>query len=187
MHALTTENEALAREVVGLALARRREIPPPSAPPPAETLGPPLRAAITAVGLGGRAALDAFATWVAPASLPVDHPDFLAFIPQAPSEAAIYADWLVSATPTFAGAWHDGTGFIAAENAVLDWLASCAGLPAGAGGCFVPGATLARSRRSTPRATSRRPTPRRRDGRGRDAGRSSRRRRRTRRSAWPPG
>ena len=142
MHTLTADNEALARAVVERALARRRDIPSPATPPGADVLNPRLRAAITAGGIGGEAALDLFATVVTPASLPIDHPDFLAFIPQAPSEAAIYADWLVSATPTFAGAWHDGTGFVAAENAALAWLAGCAGLPAGAGGCFVPGATI---------------------------------------------
>jgi glutamate/tyrosine decarboxylase-like PLP-dependent enzyme len=71
-----------------------------------------------------------------------DHAGFLAFIPNAPTEASIYADWLLSAFPTFAGVWQDGAGVIAAENAALRWLTGLLGWPAQSGGCFMPGATL---------------------------------------------
>lgn len=142
LHGLTPQNEALARQVFELALARRRDTPPLNAPRPAAQLLPALIDAITPRGVGGPAALQLFAERIAPASISADHPGALAFIPHAPSEAAIYADWLLSAFPTFAGAWHQGAGVIAAENAALAWLAGLAGLPQGAGGSFVPGATL---------------------------------------------
>lgn len=143
LHGLTPQNEALARQVFELALARRRAAPPPlHAPQPAAQLLPALAAAITPGGVGGPEALRLFAERIVPASISADHPGALAFIPHAPSEAAIYADWLLSAFPTFAGAWHQGAGIIAAENAVLAWLAGLAGLPQGAGGSFVPGATM---------------------------------------------
>ena len=133
-----------------LALARRRATPPPlHAPQPAAQLLPALAAAITPGGVGGAEALRLFAQRIVPASISADRPGALAFIPQAPSEApseaAIYADGLLSAFPTFAGALHQGAGVIAAENTVLAWLAWLAGLarlPQGAGGSFVPGATL---------------------------------------------
>lgn len=142
LHGLTPENEALARQVFELALARRRITPPLNAPQPAAQLLPALAEAITPQGVGGAAALGLFAERIAPASISADHPGALAFIPHAPSEAAIYADWLLSAFPAFAGAWHEGAGLIAAENAALAWLAGLAGLPQGAGGSFMPGATL---------------------------------------------
>lgn len=141
-HHLTPDNEALARQVFELALQRRRDPPPLNAPQPAHELQPALAAAICAQGVGGRAALQLFTDRIVPASISADHPGFLAFIPHAPTEAAIYADWLLSAFPSFTGAWHDGAGIIAAENAALAWLAGLAGLPATAGGSFVPGATL---------------------------------------------
>lgn len=103
---------------------------------------PALTAAITAEGLGGDAALALFAQHIAPASISNDHPGFLAFIPNAPTEASIAADALLGAFPSFTGAWNDGAGLIASENAVLRWLADLAGLPVSAGGCFVPGATV---------------------------------------------
>ena len=142
LHGLTAQNEALARQVFELALARRRGTPPLNAPQPAALLLPVLAEAITPRGVGGAAALQLFAERIVPASISADHPGALAFIPHAPSEAAIYADWLLSAFPAFAGAWHQGAGVIAAENAALAWLAGLAGLPQGAGGSFVPGATL---------------------------------------------
>jgi L-2,4-diaminobutyrate decarboxylase len=142
LHHLTPDNEALARQVFDLALQRRRDPPPLNAPQPAHELQPALAAALCAQGVGGSAALQLFTERIVPASISADHPGFLAFIPHAPTEAAIYADWLLSAFPSFTGAWHDGAGIIAAENAVLAWLAGLAGLPAAAGGSFVPGATL---------------------------------------------
>jgi L-2,4-diaminobutyrate decarboxylase len=142
MHRLTPDNERLARQVFELALQRRREPPPLNAPRPAHELQPALAAAITPQGVGGDAALQLFRERIVPASISADHPGFLGFIPHAPTEAAIYADWLLSAFPSFTGAWNDGAGVIAAENAALAWLAQQAGLPAGAGGSFVPGATL---------------------------------------------
>jgi len=142
MHAPTAENERLARDAAALALQRRRDTPPLNGPMPLDALLPALSEAITPRGLGGEAALALFKELIAPASISNDHPGFLAFIPHAPTEAAIAADGLLSAFPTFTGAWNDGAGLIAAENAALRWLADIAGLPASAGGCFVPGATV---------------------------------------------
>jgi glutamate/tyrosine decarboxylase-like PLP-dependent enzyme len=41
----------------------------------------------------------------------------------------------------YAGSWLEGAGAVHAENEALRWLADLAGLPAGAGGCFVQGGT----------------------------------------------
>ncbi len=142
MHGLTPDNERLLHTIAELALDRRRRTPPLNAPRPAAELLPPLAAAICPDGLGGDAALALFRERIVPTAISNDHPDFLAFVPHAPTEAAIGADWLLGAFPSFTGAWNDGAGLIAAENAVLQWLAGLAGLPPGAGGCFVPGATL---------------------------------------------
>jgi glutamate/tyrosine decarboxylase-like PLP-dependent enzyme len=52
-------------------------------------------------------------------------------------------DLVVSASSIFGGLWEGGAGAIAAENQTLAWLASLAGFPAGAGGCFVTGGSAA--------------------------------------------
>jgi glutamate/tyrosine decarboxylase-like PLP-dependent enzyme len=141
MHSLTEANEQLARDVFALALERRRNAPPLNEARSADELLA-LQVAITEHGIGGAQALALFNQHVAPASVSNDHPGFLAYIPNAPTEASIYADWLLSAFPTFAGAWQDGAGVIAAENAALHWLSGLLGWPEHAGGCFMPGATL---------------------------------------------
>jgi glutamate/tyrosine decarboxylase-like PLP-dependent enzyme len=48
-------------------------------------------------------------------------------------------DLVVSSASIFGGNWEAGAGAIAAENQVLRWLAALAGLPATAGGVFLPG------------------------------------------------
>jgi aromatic-L-amino-acid decarboxylase len=47
----------------------------------------------------------------------------------------------VSAAALVPEAWIEAAGAIAAENEALRWLADLAGLPPGAGGCFVSGGT----------------------------------------------
>ncbi|MEC8998891.1 MAG: pyridoxal-dependent decarboxylase, partial [Actinomycetota bacterium] len=66
----------------------------------------------------------------------------LAYVPAAPTEAALAFDLAVSAANIFSGTWEAGAGAIAAENQALSWLASLAGWPETAGGCFVSGATV---------------------------------------------
>lgn len=96
---------------------------------------------ITAGGVGPVEALRLFTEVLEPACLSIDHPGFLSFVPQAPTEVAILADLAVSATSVYAGSWLEGGGVVHAENQVLAWLADLAGFPSTAGGCFVQGGT----------------------------------------------
>ena len=50
---------------------------------------------------------------------------------------------VVSCSSLQATSWLEAAGAVAAENQALRFLADLAGLPAGAGGCFVGGGTLA--------------------------------------------
>ena len=70
-----------------------------------------------------------------------DHPAQVAFIPNAPTEASILFDLIVSASSIFGGSWLDGAGAVYAENEVLAFLAREAGMPETAGGVFVQGGT----------------------------------------------
>ena len=72
----------------------------------------------------------------------VDHPGYLAFIPHAPTEAAVFFDMLVSGLAIYSGSWLEASGATYAENQALRWLADLAGYPAEAGGTFVQGGTL---------------------------------------------
>jgi len=97
---------------------------------------------ITESGLGGTRALAIFEENLAPATISTDHPNFLSFIPAAPTEAASLFDLVVSASSIYGGSWTEGAGAVFAENQVLEFLAKEAGLPDGAGGVFVQGGTL---------------------------------------------
>jgi L-2,4-diaminobutyrate decarboxylase len=97
---------------------------------------------VTENGLGGLETLSLFEQVLAPATISTDHPGYLSFIPCAPTEAAKLFDLIVSASAIYGGSWMEGAGAVYAENQVLEWLASEAGLPQGAGGVFVQGGTL---------------------------------------------
>jgi len=97
---------------------------------------------ITESGLGGTRALAIFEETLAPATISTDHPNFLSFIPAAPTEASSLFDLVVSASSIYGGSWTEGAGAVFAENQVLEFLAKEAGLPDGAGGVFVQGGTL---------------------------------------------
>ena len=51
-------------------------------------------------------------------------------------------DLVVGASSIYGGSWLEGAGAVYAENQALRWIADLAGLPAGAGGVFVPGGTI---------------------------------------------
>ncbi|MCK9922258.1 pyridoxal-dependent decarboxylase [Frankia sp. AgPm24] len=97
---------------------------------------------ITPGGLGGRRALELFDEVLARACISADHPRNLAFIPAAPTRSSVMFDLLVGASSIYGGSWMEGAGAVHAENEALRWLADLAGLPAAAGGVFVPGGTV---------------------------------------------
>src|SRR5215212_1106320 len=143
MHGLTNDIELLARQVLELVLARQRQDPwllggTATTEELAERVGP----TITRAGLGGSGALRKWVEELAPATIAADHPRYLAFIPHAPTEVAVLFDLLVGASGIYAGSWLEAAGAVYAENEALRWLVDLAGLPAEAGGTFVPGGTL---------------------------------------------
>ena len=104
MHGLTKETEQLARQVLELVLARQRQDPWPlggvaTAAELAQRVGP----TITPAGLGEPAALHRWVEELGPATVAADHPRYLAFIPHAPTEAAVLFDLLVGASGIYAG------------------------------------------------------------------------------------
>ncbi|MEI6404486.1 MAG: aminotransferase class I/II-fold pyridoxal phosphate-dependent enzyme [Actinomycetes bacterium] len=72
-----------------------------------------------------------------------DSPRFLAFIPAAPTKAALLFDMVVSCASLQAISWLEAAGAVAAENQVLRWMSDLAGLPESAGGTFVSGGSAA--------------------------------------------
>ena len=101
-----------------------------------------LEGIITPLGTDPAAVLELFTEVLAPRVISGDSERFLAFIPAAPTKASLLFDMIVSASALHAASWLESAGAVAAENQVLELLASLAGLPSGAGGCFVSGGSL---------------------------------------------
>lgn len=97
---------------------------------------------ITAKGLGAAEAIRIYTDILNPATRSADDPMALAFIPGAPTRAAVAFDTAVSAANVFGGMWEMGAGAIFAENQVLDWIKSLLGWPDTAAGTFVSGGTM---------------------------------------------
>ncbi len=89
------------------------------------------------------AVFDAYASKVAPNAVAIDHPQFFAFIPSAPSFIGMLADALVAGTNVFAGTWLESSGPSQVEILVIDWFKQMLGLPADAAGLLVSGGSVA--------------------------------------------
>ena len=129
MHRYSDETEQLANDIMRVALDRLRMEPRWTGRRhrnrwPGERVD-----TITAAGLGGDAALRLWTDVLAPATMSVDHPRYLAFIPGAPTEASTLFDLLVAASSLYGGTWLEGSGAVYAENQALRWVADLAGLP----------------------------------------------------------
>ena len=143
MHRISAETLALRQAVLEYSIARMDYDPVPlDRPGSLEKLKELTGQTLTDAGIGGQQALALFRDILAPSTVSADHPNFLSFIPAAPTEAASLFDLVVSASSIYGGSWKEGAGAIFAENQVLEFLARECGLPDGAGGVFVQGGTL---------------------------------------------
>ena len=143
MHELGETSPKLREEVFEYARTRLEYNPPPlDGPQSPEFLLAAAGKTITEQGIGGSKALSVFADVLAPATISTDHPNYLSFIPSAPTEASKLFDLIVSASAIYGGSWMEGAGAVHAENEVLSWLASEVGFGSQAGGVFVQGGTL---------------------------------------------
>lgn len=98
---------------------------------------------ITPEGIGGENAFQLFRDVLVKATVPIDHPRHLAFVPAAPTRAAIMFDLVTSASSIHGAYWMEGAGGIFCENQAMKWLVSLTKLPKGAFGVFTSGGTAA--------------------------------------------
>ena len=98
---------------------------------------------ITKEGIGGEYAFDLWKKHLAKANVPVDHPRNLAFVPAAPTRAAVMFDLVTSVSSIHGAFWMEGAGGIFCENEAMKWIVSLTGLPKGAFGVFTSGGTAA--------------------------------------------
>jgi aromatic-L-amino-acid/L-tryptophan decarboxylase len=145
MHSVDPTTEQMIRSVLAYAENRLRLSPVPldkGSRDPAE-LDFALRGLIGEDGHDPDQVLGVYTSMLAPAVISADSPRFLGFIPAAPTKASLLFDMLVSCASIQGISWLEAAGAIHAENQVLRLIADRAGLPAGAGGCFVSGGSAA--------------------------------------------
>lgn len=95
---------------------------------------------ITEDGFGPKKALEIYDI-LNNATRSADDPMNFAYIPCAPTKAAVSFDEVVSAANVFGGVWECGAGAIYAENQVIDWIKKNLNWPDEAIGTFVSGGT----------------------------------------------
>ncbi|WP_029038606.1 pyridoxal phosphate-dependent decarboxylase family protein [Salinimicrobium xinjiangense] len=98
---------------------------------------------VTPKGIGGEVAFKMFRDILVKATVPIDHPRHLAFVPAAPTRASIMFDLVTSASSIHGAYWMEGAGGIFCENQAMKWLVSLTGLPKDAFGVFTSGGTAA--------------------------------------------
>lgn len=137
------ESDAIGR---AMEWARQRVVrpsDPKTTARPSHELAAAVGDVITPAGIGAEAAMRLFAEVLEPATRAQDDPMNLAYIPAAPTGAAVAFDTVVSSANIFGGLWESGAGAIFAENQVLDWLAGLLGWdPSRSAGAFVSGGTI---------------------------------------------
>ncbi len=92
MHEYDEVTKALAAAIVAHALTRIGNDRPPVLPASPVELGRRASRTITAGGLGGEEALRIWAEILAPSTLSMDHPAFLALVPGVPTKASVLFD-----------------------------------------------------------------------------------------------
>ncbi|HEY2556537.1 MAG TPA: aspartate aminotransferase family protein, partial [Diaminobutyricibacter sp.] len=116
MHEVSTETESLVDLVLDYSRRRILSSDTPLDQPRAEyELRRLAGNTIVEGGIGARRALELFENVLAPACITTDHPQYLSFIPTAPTKAATAFDLVVSASAVYGGSWLEGSGAVFAE------------------------------------------------------------------------
>jgi len=141
MHSVDPTTESMIRSVLAYAENRLRLDPVPldrGSRDPAE-LEAAVKGLLSPEPHNPDQVLGVYTSVIAPAVISADSPRFLGFIPAAPTKASLLFDMLISCASIQGISWLEAAGAIHAENQVLRLIADRAGLPEGAGGCFVSG------------------------------------------------
>lgn len=144
MHELDIDLVEMTMDIMKYAIGRiSKSLPEMGYPRSEEDLEKLIGETVTEDGIGGEVALEIFKEKMLPATVPVDNPRHLAFVPAAPTRAATLFDLITSASSIHGAYWMTGAGGIHAENQAMKWLVKLTGLPEPAFGVFTSGGTAA--------------------------------------------
>jgi len=144
MHNVDIDLVEMSLDVIKFAIGRISDNDPQLGfPKKAEELKALVGETITPTGIGGEKAFELFRDVLVKASVSIDHPRHLAFVPASPTRAAVMFDLVTSAASVHGAFWLEGAGLIFAEMQAMEWLVSLTGMPKGAFGVFTSGGTEA--------------------------------------------
>ena len=144
MHTIDMDLVEMTLDVMKYTIDRISNVTPElGAPKKEEDLLRIVGETITPEGIGGENAFNLFRDVLVKATVPIDHPRHLAFVPAAPTRAAIMFDLVTSASSIHGAYWMEGAGGIFCENQAMKWLVSLTNLPKTAFGVFTSGGTAA--------------------------------------------
>lgn len=144
MHTIDLDLVEMTLDVMKFAIGRITDMSPVLGYPKSEDeLRSLVGETITPAGVGGEHAFKLFRDVLMKASVSIDHPRHLAFVPASPTRAAVMFDLVTSASSVHGAYWLEGAGCIFAEMEVMRWLVRLTGLPEGAFGVFTSGGTEA--------------------------------------------
>ena len=144
MHKIDIDTVEMTLDVMKYAISRITNQAPELGKPKKEAeLHALVGETITPEGIGGEKAFQLFQDVLVNPTVSIDHPRHLAFVPAAPTRAAILFDLITSASSIHGAYWMEGAGGIYCENRAMDWLVSLTGMPKGAFGVFTSGGTAA--------------------------------------------
>ncbi len=130
MHNIDIEVVEMTLDVMKYAISRITDTSPTlGKPKKEEELYKLVGETITSEGIGGEKAFKLFKDILLPATVPIDHPRHLAFVPAAPTRAAVMFDLVTSASSIHGAYWMEGAGGIFCENQAMKWLVSLTGMP----------------------------------------------------------
>ena len=113
MHTLDIETVEMTLDVMKYAIGRITNQNPELGHPKTEAeLLNLVGETITPKGIGGEKALQLFRDILVKATVPIDHPRHLAFVPAAPTRAAVLFDLVTSASSIHGAYWMEGAGGI---------------------------------------------------------------------------
>lgn len=144
MHKLDMDLIEMTMDIMKYAIGRVSDVNPKMGYPQTEKeLQAIAGETITETGIGGEKAFHLFKDVLLKATVPVDHPRHLAFVPAAPTRASVLFDLVTSASSIHGAYWMTGAGGIYCENQAMQWLVNLTGLPKPAFGVFTSGGTSA--------------------------------------------
>lgn len=144
MHNVDIDLVEMSLDVIKFAINRITDTHPKLGFPKSEAeLAALVGETITPEGISGERAFALFRDVLIKASIPINHPRHLAFVPASPTRAAVMFDLVTSAANVHGAFWLEGAGCIFAEMQAMRWLVSLTNLPAGAFGVFTSGGTEA--------------------------------------------